>query len=698
MGVKTWLAKSTREDSDMRAVGSETLTIEYISSFALLKVNWDREQDYIDNFVPFIAECLRRSSDANVKLVKLQTLVRERFGFKIPQAALRTILRRARRRGYVDYRGGGYVADKRRLAGLKFDSSRKTALRQTRALVAKLRGFFLSHLEIHLSEEEAESALFDYMKEHSSVALGKTAKPEAQESSGDEALALRRHLVNSFVIHLQDRDEEGYRYLETVVMGSTLANTLFFPSLGKVKQKLVKVRVFLDTGVLLPALGVGDQVQPYLEMLDLTREVGGRLCCFEHTVEEALRVLAFLRNHIRDSDPEVYRTHDLLQQCVAAGASPGDIEKIIGRFDATLEKLRISVIGKPAQTRDLSVDERTLEYTLQKRHYRQTEQARLHDVESLTAIHRLRGGRRLREVERCRAIFITSSSSLARISAGFFGEHFGTTTAPHCMHAQLFTTIVWLKKPLRIPDLPMRKLIADCYAALQPSEEVWARYLAELDEIESRGDLTSDDLVHLRHSVPARNELLNVTFNKVERFDENTVPKIIEKVHAAARADTEVELERERSRRREAELSSERSRKDLARISRDVELAQTQAKEARDLAAEKELELERSLSQRENRLQKLSGKISRAASLVLLYLSTGLTGVMVYVTRPGSLDDIEAKWYELFQPLVALALFVCGVLTVLNLSFGTNLRSLARRFEGAMERRVYLVLSRWLLG
>ena len=39
-----------------------------VASLAILKVNWDRGQDYVANYVPFVAECLRKAPHDEISL------------------------------------------------------------------------------------------------------------------------------------------------------------------------------------------------------------------------------------------------------------------------------------------------------------------------------------------------------------------------------------------------------------------------------------------------------------------------------------------------------------------------------------------------------------------------------------------------------------------------------------------------------
>jgi len=70
-------------------------------SVAILKVNWDHGHDYIENFVPFVAECIRLSSSPVISLEELQQCMKQSFGLEVPQFALKTILKRVSKRGFI---------------------------------------------------------------------------------------------------------------------------------------------------------------------------------------------------------------------------------------------------------------------------------------------------------------------------------------------------------------------------------------------------------------------------------------------------------------------------------------------------------------------------------------------------------------------------------------------------------------------
>src|SRR4051812_40176891 len=103
----------------MAAVHSETLT-----SLAILKVSADRGRDYIDYFVPFIAEAIRINRRDVIALPEIQADVRERFGLDIPPGPLRTVLDRALREGVLRRDGQILRAVPERIDELRFEDAR----------------------------------------------------------------------------------------------------------------------------------------------------------------------------------------------------------------------------------------------------------------------------------------------------------------------------------------------------------------------------------------------------------------------------------------------------------------------------------------------------------------------------------------------------------------------------------------------
>lgn len=638
-----------------------------ITSLAILNVNWERRHDYIDNFVPFVAESLRLAQ-AEVPLHELQSAIAETFGLRIPQGALKTVLKRAVRYGYVKKTRGIYHRNENALATLDLSRVKASVLRQHEALIRKLTEFCQNRFQIHWSQEQAEDALLTYLQERSIPILAAAVNGQPIL----EPAQLVKHaefVVNAFVQHLCSGDPEGFEFLATLVKGSMLANVLFFPDLGGVSQRFDRVNVYFDTTFLLRALlPSSDGENPCRELMDLLYELNGVLCCFVHTRDEILNVLHAAAHALRD------RTHlrsargETLEYFINSGYRASDVDLVIARLDRSLRALRVKVKPRPPYTIPLGLDEERLEATLQEKVRYHREETRRHDLDSLTAIHRLRRGQFPHRIELCDAIFVTTNVRLAQASGHFFREEYGDVAVlvPHCIPDDIFTTLVWLKKPLRAPELPRKKIIANCYAALNPPDTIWRLCLQEVDRLQQQGDISEEDYYLLRFSREARNIIMDITLGDPDAVTEETVGEVLEKARAAVRAPAEAALRAEREKRLEAE------------------------RRAADAEAHAEAQRQAQL----DRLRIISTYAGYLAGRIVLVVIITLLALATYLTFPEPFPDLPGEWWRFLVPLFFIVL---AILQIADLVFGITIKSYIKELEVRVSHLIEQTLVRILI-
>jgi hypothetical protein len=645
------------------------MTEPVIASLAILKVNWDQGCDYIENFVPFAAECLRGAGDAQRSLSEIRSGISEEFGLTIPRGALETIMRRVVRKGYARRQAKMYYPNAEALATLDVSRMRADVLRQLGALVGKLVRFIASHYQVRWSQDDGEGALLAYLREGAAPILAAAVEGAPVPRPLHKA-EHSEFLVSAFIAHLVDTDPAGFELLETVVKGSMLASSLFFPELGRVAQRFDRVEVYFDTPILLRALGFADLdlQSPHRELMDLLYSVSGELRCFEHTVEEIRGVLYAAAHALRDKSVLRSAYGETLEYFVQANYRPSDVELFIARLRQSLSSLRVRVKPKPRHQEPLVVDESGLRAILEQQVGYRDESTLLHDLDSLTAIHRLRRGESSHDIESCKAIFVTTNTSLARAAQLFFGQYV-RTAVPVCLTDDVFTTLVWLKQPLSAPDLPRKKIIADCYAALNPSDTLWRMCLHEMSRLERRGDITESDYDLVRFSTAARAVLMDATFGDPALCSAVSVEAIVEEARRAARADTEAELEAERTRLAAAERRLQEATESIERI-RDIRDIQVQRCRAWGLRA------------------------GRWAARCTLVGGIMLLSLCVYSALGLPFPGLPARSRGLLVIALGAAL---GIITVANLTWGASVQFVARRVELNVARRTEAGLMRILL-
>lgn len=100
-------------------------------SLAMRKVNWDLfQQDYIENFVPFVAIGLRTNAQPEVSLQQLQRNITESFGLTIPQGALKTIVKRCVKKKYAAAVHGVYRRNDDALKAIDISDTQRRLVRR----------------------------------------------------------------------------------------------------------------------------------------------------------------------------------------------------------------------------------------------------------------------------------------------------------------------------------------------------------------------------------------------------------------------------------------------------------------------------------------------------------------------------------------------------------------------------------------
>ena len=501
-------------------------------SLAVLKVNWEQGKDFLDNFVLLVAECIRVSQFDVISVPELKNELRNRFGLEFPHSAIKAILGRVARHGYIRRDRSVYVPERAQLALLDFHAKQQEVLRAHEALIEELISFCRDKFEIHWSSEDAETGLQSFLEEDQlnmvSALTSGTLIPPVQNLPTST-----KYLVGAFVQHLQEQHAAGFDYMETVVKGNMLANAIFLPEREWQATKFRHTSVYLDTSFLIYALGYGGSVrkEPCTELLDLLRDAGAELRSFRHTLMEVRNALQACAYRI-GSDRTANGYGPSVEYFLSMGSTASDIELYCARLENDLAALQIQVVDKPTYIREYVIDEKALAQLLDERLTYSHVWARDRDVDSISAIVRLRECDEFYTVEDCRAIFVTTNAALARAAREFAHREASPNAVPPCITDYALTNLLWIKKPTQKPNLPRHRIIADCYAAMQPEPRLWAKYLAEIGKLQELSQCTEEEYYLLRYSLEGKQTLMDLTLGEQEAFTQGTPQEILQLVKA----------------------------------------------------------------------------------------------------------------------------------------------------------------------
>ncbi len=629
-----------------------------LTSLAILKVNWDRlGKDYVENFVPFVAEALRSGTEDVVSLSKLQESLKAGFGLDLPLNPLRHVLQRAAKHGYVRRESGVFYRNVARCSQINFAQIRESVLSTHDYVVSRVRGFARTEYSLDWSDDDAASAIQSFLAEHSLKVLYASAEgsPILLRGSPKEA----PYIVGALLTRAKNVEPALLDHFTVLVKGYLLANAIYLPDPGRVAQRFRDTKVYFDTSFLVFAAGFAgpERQAPCMELLELLREYGATLCCLKATFDEVRGILDACATRIRSG-----RLRDAygptIEYFIEVGKTASDVELMSARLAHKLRALGVSVEDKPPYEEEFQIAESSFEAAIEREIGYRNPRARVHDVDCISAVARLRRDRHSYDVETCRAVFVTTNSALAKVTRAFFQKEAPDGAAALCVTDYALGNLLWLKNPTKAPELPQRRLMADAFAAVQPPEDLWKAYLAEIAKLQERNQISADEYYVLRHSLTAKRILMDLTAGDATAFSEGTVSQILEVAKEHLRADLEERLGQEQRKREAAENTA-------------------QHLEEREVGRR-----DRVRTRAEN-----FGRVLARTVAVVLFLVLVAGAFLSFPWALPAFAEAGARY------LVGVLLAAFFVYTVANVIWGTTVSSISVR----LERRLSVSVEKWLL-
>lgn len=527
-----------------------------IASLAIVKVNFDHQQSLLGNFAPLLRHCLADSPSNEVSAPELQQAISNDFGLELPQAVIKTLLRWQEQQGSVVREHGVYRVQRAQLEDAQLTALRTDAFRRQTSLLGAMCSYAEDRFGREWDDSVASSLLWTYLDAFSTAILA-TAVAGAPLPEQVPGMIGDLYIVHSFVLYAAEADPQSFDFLETVVKGKMLADAIYLGegALDNRSQPLDGLEVYFDGPILLYLLerGGADFAAPYLELLALLKKLGALPRCFEDSVVEAQQILDAAASRAGSSADRHSFHGDIVANLVRTGKTRSDIELMSQRLAADLLGLGIQTVTRPAADVRLTEDENRLQSMLEKSVGYKNPRALTVDLDALTAIHRLREGRTARSLAKSRAVFVTHNYNLFCVSARFFGQRRSGPAVPNCVLDSPFTTLVWLHQPLETPQLPRDRIIADAYAAMNPSGALWQEFNDEIGRLQKQEAISEDDAHLLRLSEESRQALMDETLGEDEAYVEGTAKMVLERARRVVQSELESEIATEKAARQMAE-------------------------------------------------------------------------------------------------------------------------------------------------
>ena len=497
-----------------------------LTSLAMLKVNIDHGKDYLDYLSPFVIHILTEKQQDIIIDKNIKDGILKQFGLEIPKRTIQIVLQRFARSGLIRKDCGVYYVTEN-LPHSEIGKKKSKAERHIRALTDGLIKFSHNSAKPISSTDAAVTAMTAFLSEFDITCLKSylrgTAIPTLDGDHSNDIV-----LVSEYVIHLQETSPEHFESLMVMVEGHMLANALLCPDLQNASNNYKDTTFYLDTPLLVRVLGLAGPAKQsgVKQLLDLLRNLRGKVAIFEHSRQELKSVIQGAAQHIERDDGY----GEIIFEARRQGTTKSDLLLIAERLDEQISEYRIEIKDTPAYIEKLQIDETLFEEILDDEVSYYKQRALEYDINSVRAIYVLRKNKRAVSLEKCRAILVTSNSSFSKAALKYDQEFKGANEVATVITEFSLANISWLKAPIGAPSIPRSETLAFAYAALQPSNRFMNKILHEIDKLNEEGKFTENEHQLLRSSPLTYAELTYLTLGDEAALNEEIITETLRRI------------------------------------------------------------------------------------------------------------------------------------------------------------------------
>lgn len=532
----------------------------------MLKVRIDDKGDYLDYLRPFIIEAFSLEKIGKVDTRKTADLLKEKFGLLIPERSIEIILKRFAKSKHLTLKHGlFFLSDSFPRSNLQAEKNK--AKNCIDAVIIDIKKYWKKKNK-DLSEEDVINSLLSVLSDFATSTLSAYLRNTViPDDIIPDAKDKNRFLVGKYLLDTYQSNRQCFENFLVLLKGHMIANAILCPDI-MTKGTYKKVTFYFDTPLILELLDFdGDyKKEQNIELIDLLKQMDGKIAVFEHTLKEVKEVLRAEFNSIYYN-----KVGNGIRGFNREEKSPSDIQYLISTLEEQITEKEIEIKTTPPYSGKFNIDEREFESLLKNIVGHKHENAKNYDIKSVTSIYEIRKGRKPNSLESCNAVFVTSNSAYAK-AAFQYGKKFEEGENVSSVITDFFLgNITWLKAPMKASLLPQREILAYSYASMNPSNEFLEKFLKEIDKLQK--DKIIPDRKHqlLRsYSVSINDKLMVSTMGSDKALSRRSIIEIANQIESDIKKEEQKKYEKERSRREDIEkknivfINEKREQKALA--------------------------------------------------------------------------------------------------------------------------------------
>ena len=561
----------------------------------MLYALWEsNRQDLLDLIKPFILYSVGNTTATGDKIdpVAVGAYLENEFGYRSFQIEVvnKVLAREARSKRLIKRKEGSFYLTGS-LSGLidEFSAKRTVCKEHSDAVTNALTKYFNNnHVNgrNNYTQAEAETFLLSFFEQQGSAIILSVDNLRQIMVKNNEV----EYYIGKFILAEHEKSSALMDYLIELVKGYFVTTALYLQAENNdvTRASFSDVVFFLDTRLLLALLGYKTEQEnnSVQAMVNTLQRHGAKLACFSYNEDELYSILeAYKLSTIRGNKNSNYT----LEYFDAHNCSSSLVEIEQRRFKEKLKEKGITSIT-PEQALTTAgietsckgiLDSSALQALLLKINPEYNTNSYLDDFTAIDTVSRIREGKYLPYIEKCKAVFATTNTTLVNAMKQYMKYNSLDFGFPIIITGSDLCVLAWLKDFEQENNLPKMRLLENVLAALTPSKDLMDTYISILNEMENVGNISSEEVALLRVDLFARNELMEITHGAKDKLTPTVIETIRTKMreesytagveYGRAKANEDYRREKEAQRnaackRAEEEIESEYKNKERKRV------------------------------------------------------------------------------------------------------------------------------------
>lgn len=504
-----------------------------VSTAMLTAIFEKTKKGNIDLISPFVLYIIFKAEEGinEEDIIKNMTI---EFSFlEFPHAVLKIILNKLKKDGKIVQKDKKYFAvDTVKKEIDDFDERHSNASKETKEVIDALWKYLKDNTTIKTSYDNVRTAFGSFLDKNGYI-IYNNFNPQNLKIKNNDKL---QFFIAKFIENQYSNNTKVFKILIDIIEGLLLANVIYLQINPDNTINLSKLNCYFDTPFLLRVIEFKEKEDNIsaIELVKLLKEQGATIKCFRHSFNE---VQSILRNYIDNKD--ALSTTKTLEGLDIEDYNDTELNELYMNLEDIFREKNIIIEDKPSYEKEKynnnkyedQIDEVKLKQIIIDR-YKNKEIKDIiidNDIDSISAIMRLREGKRVQKFEDCNAIFVTSNHDIRTATKQLLKINERIEISPVVSDVDL-TAIMWLRSLKDNPTLPKDKLIENARALLKPSSSIIEEFNKSLDKIKKvKYAKDGKSLQALIYTTHFSSKFMDEIEGDVNKVNPRTIIKVYEK-------------------------------------------------------------------------------------------------------------------------------------------------------------------------